>query len=268
MLTAFGNLRGAVVLILVVGSAALSLDATSLRGSGGALTASTARNATAATPPPCKCETWSSTWRRPNRTTPKCLFYDLGSGNGGAFNTFLASGFGSVANCPGGGAWEATLVEANPMFDMPLQLAATEHEAKRVHAKTSQAAYCCGAKAPFYLDLRNKGNPLVNFQGSSLSPLAADVMLSGLKRVDVPTLNLNRLLYEEAIQTDWVMVNMDVEGAEFDIVPCLADSPAAPLIDRLYLHQHDPLLGLAGTSAKEMQDSLVKLRTLGVDLQR
>lgn len=155
------------------------------------------------------------------------------------------------------------------MFDMPLQLAATEHKASLVHAKTSHSAYCCSAsKAPFYLDLRNKGNPLANFRGSSMSPMAADVMLSGLKRVDVPTVNVVRLIYEEAIPQDWVMVNMDVEGAEFDIVPCLAGSPAAGLVDRLYLHQHDPLLGLAGNSPREMQDALAKLRALGVGLQR
>jgi len=258
-----------VAAVIVAHSAALTLDAGSLRGSDGGLVTKAPTNTTPTrAPPPCKCETWSSSWRKTNRTTPKCLFYDLGSGNGNAFNTFLSSGFGSVANCPGGGAWEATLVEANPMFDMPLQLAATEHNASLVHAKTTKAAYCCSATAPFYLDLRNKGNPLANFQGSSLSPRAADVMLSGLKRMDVPMINVVQMIYEEAIPADWVMVNMDIEGAEFDIVPCLANSPAARLVDRLYLHQHDPLLGLSGTSPNEMRDALVELRTLGVDLQR
>ena len=45
----------------------------------------------------------------------------------------------------------------------------------------------------------------------------------------------------------------------FDILPCMAASPAGSLVDRLYLQQHDPSWGLEGTQ-QAMQTAIKGLR--------
>merc|ERR1719291_1236610 len=49
------------------------------------------------------------------------------------------------------------------------------------------------------------------------------------------------------IPGDWVMVKMDIEGAEWDILPCLALAPAASLVDRLFVEIHNQSMGSTGT---------------------
>merc|ERR1719262_331870 len=185
--------------------------------------------------PSCACETANAAWKRPVRTTPECVFIDLGAADGNTFNHFLANGYGPVSNCPSGGKYQAFLVEANPRFDGNLGGVESAHKAF-VHAYKSTAAFMCEASTSFYLDTVNHGN---NYWGSSMSPNHPDAQRSGKTKVTVPTTNIIRLILENTIPGDWVMLKMDIEGAEYDILPCLANAPeAAGLIDRLYLEKH------------------------------
>merc|ERR1719197_2168985 len=102
----------------------------------------------------------------------------------------------------------------------------------------------CEATTSFYLDTKNTQQ---NFWGSSMSQSHRDVQ-SGKTKVTVPTANLIRMVYENTIPGDWVMVKMDIEGAEWDVVPCLAKSGVGSLIDRLYLEEHPQSWSLTGTS--------------------
>jgi len=63
--------------------------------------------------------------------------------------------------------------------------------------------------------------------------------LKGLPIVDVGGLNLMQLLTKTVRPEDFVIVKMDVEGAEYDILPCLVDSSAIKLIDMFFLERHD-----------------------------
>lgn len=47
----------------------------------------------------------------------------------------------------------------------------------------------------------------------------------------------------------------------FDILPCMAESPAGSLVDRLYMEKHDPSWGLEGATAQSMQTAMAGLRT-------
>merc|ERR1712048_1298683 len=85
----------------------------------------------------------------------------------------------------------------------------------------------------------------------------------GESSVHVPTVNLIRLLYENALPGDFVVVEMDIEGAEWDILPCLSHSAASNLIDELYMEIHDPNWGLLGTNRSEFMDAVNKLRDEG-----
>jgi len=210
---------------------------------------------------PCSCEPSSATWKKCTRTAPKCIWIDLGAADGNSFKSFLGNYFGPVANCPSG-QWEAMLVEANPRFDQDLSQVASEWPGS-MHMYSSTAAYMCKASTSFYLDTVTHAN---NYWGSSISPNAVDVKASGLQKVTVPTLNLNQILYEMTIPGDWVMVKMDIEGAEWDILPCLALAPAAANIDRLFVEIHNQSMGSTGTDQATMEAAQALLRLRGVDI--
>lgn len=210
---------------------------------------------------PCSCVPSSASWSKCTRTTPKCIWIDLGAADGNSFKSFLSNYYGPVANCPSG-QWEAMLVEANPRFDQELSQVASEWPGS-MHMYSSTAAYMCKAHTSFYLDTVTHAN---NYWGSSMSPNAADVKASGLQKVTVPTMNLNQILYEMTIPGDWVMVKMDIEGAEWDILPCLALAPAASLVDRLFVEIHNQSMSSTGTDPATMEAAQALLRLRGIDI--
>lgn len=209
---------------------------------------------------PCNCITENPSWVRCTRTVPRCVFIDLGAADGNSFNYFIKNGYGELGNCPSV-QWSSILVEANPRFTGPLKAIGQQYG--QVTVRSSTAAYMCESATSFYLDDVNTEK---NFWGSSMSPNHPDVQASGRKKVTVPTLNLNRILFENTIPGDWVMVKMDIEGAEYDVLPCLAKSPSGALIDRLYLEQHDSSWGNAGTTPAQMEAAKAQLRQRGVDI--
>lgn len=219
-------------------------------------------NSTTKAKAPCTCVASSPTWKPCARTEPRCVFIDLGAANGNTFEFFMKDGYGPVGNCPSGGKWSAVLVEANPRFDKDLGLVGKAHPGE-VNVLSSTAAYMCEAKTSFYLDTVNTAK---NFWGSSMSDSHPDVQNSGKQKVTVPTANLVRLLREQTIPSDYVMVKMDIEGSEYDVLPCLADSDSASLVDRLYLEQHSPSWGMLGTTLPQMEAVKQKLRSKGVDI--
>jgi len=210
---------------------------------------------------PCQCVASDPSWTPCARTVPRCVFIDLGAADGNSFNFFKKNGYGEVGKCPSV-QWSAVLVEANPRFNAQLG-AIGKQNAGLVNVMSSTAAYMCEAQTSFFLDTVNTQK---NFWGSSMSSSHPDVQRSGQQKVTVPTANLNRILYEQTIPSDWVMVKMDIEGSEYDVLPCTANSPAASLIDRLYLEQHQPSWGMAGTTPQQMEDAKNTLRSKGVDI--
>jgi FkbM family methyltransferase len=211
---------------------------------------------------PCQCVASDPSWKPSARTVPRCVFIDLGAADGNSFNYFLKDGYGPIGNCPNAD-WSAVLVEANPRFNTDLGNVGAQHQGK-VNVMSSTAAYMCEAKTSFFLDTVNTEK---NFWGSSMSSSHPDVQRSGAKqKVTVPTMNLNRILVEQTIPGDWVMVKMDIEGSEYDVLPCTAKAGAAHLIDRLYLEQHSPSWGMAGTTPAQMELAKNTLRQKGVDI--
>lgn len=221
----------------------------------------TATGITKAAKMPCNCVVSDPSWIPCVRTVPRCVFIDLGAADGNSFNEFLSNKYGDVAKCPSV-QWSAVLVEANPLFNTKLAAVAAQHPGQ-INAMSATAAYMCEATTSFFLDTKNTDK---NFWGSSMSGSHPDVQ-GGKTKVTVPTMNLNRILHEQTIPGDWVMVKMDIEGSEYDVLPCTAQAPAASLMDRLYLEQHDWLAhGLAGTTEAQMEAAKNTLRSRGVDI--
>jgi len=201
---------------------------------------------------PCHCKIKSAEWVPSKRTAAKCIFIDLGASSGNDLQAFAEDKYGPLKDCPNGD-WEAILVEANPSFTPGLkEMTAKFHE--KVTLKTATAAYMCESKATFYLDIKDDDS-------SDMFGLGSD-----LNSVEVETLNIIRLLTEHTIPGDYVIMKMDVEGAEFDIIPCMAQAGAASLVDRMYINQHDPTWGLEGATLSSMTKSLAALRTRGIDI--
>lgn len=215
--------------------------------------------------PNCKCMGSNPAWAKTTRTVPKCIFIDLGAADGNTFRHFLNNGYGPIKDCgKGSGDFEAWLVEANPRFDAPLKSLETQYPGK-VHALSSTAAYMCEGTTSFYLDTKNHD---VNYWGSSMGKNHPDAVKSGHQKVTVPTANLMKLLHDNTIPGDWVMVKMDIEGAEWDIMPCLAESPTAHMIDRFYLEQHPAAWSSTEPTPAEgtIEAAKAKLKSKGVDL--
>lgn len=211
---------------------------------------------------PCSCDLGTASWKAPTRQEPRCVFIDLGAADGNTFRSFKASKYGTLSTCPSGGQWQATLVEANPHFDADLQAVETANSGK-VHALNSHAAYMCEAQTSFYLD---KVNHDQNYWGSSMSKNHIDVQASGKVKVTVPTVNVLRMVYETTIKSDYVILKMDIEGAEWDILPCLAEAGYADKIDQLLVEIHPMSWGNAGTTQAGMDVALWTLKQRGVDI--
>jgi len=234
-------------LSLLVGSQAAVLrnsSATSLRGGLHGRTRA----------PPCQCQPDNVAWVPTVRTVPKCIFIDLGAADGNSFNQFLANAYGPVASCPSG-QWEALLVEANPQFTPALQAVAAQHPGL-VHAYGSTAAYMCQGTTSFSID----PDAANNHWGSSMKTN------HGSTQVTVPTVNVAQLLAENVMQGDWVILKVDIEGAEYDVMPCLAQMPKAGLMDIIFLEEHEWLQGNAAYSKPQYDASLASLKAAGIDI--
>jgi len=208
--------------------------------------------------PNCTCVTSSPTWVSTARTTPKCIFIDLGAAGGNTFQSFINNGYGPVANCPSGGQWEAWLVEANPHFDARLK--EVEDNYPNAHALSSTAAYACNSTVKFSLDPAAGG---CDECGSSMKRHSFRSG-SATQIVSVPTINVNQLLAEHTIPEDYVILKSDIEGAEFDIFPCLAKSPHAHLLDAIYLEEHLYLQNRANSTPAEYALAKTELTNMGI----
>merc|ERR1719162_1262007 len=210
---------------------------------------------------PCQCDLGKIGWLPSLRQMPKCIFIDLGAADGNTLKDFVCGKYGPLANCPSG-EWEATLVEANPRFNAPLKEMEVVYPGK-VKAESSHAAYMCEAQTTFYLDTTSVEH---NYWGSSMSANHVDTKKSGHQPVTVPTVNVLKLLYESTIPDDYVILKMDIEGAEWDVLPCLAKSENVHLVNRLLVEVHPEAWGNAGTTQAQLDQALATLRSKGVDI--
>jgi len=206
-------------------------------------------NATAA---PCQCMANNPAWPTTARTVPKCVFIDLGAADGNSFSQFLANAYGPVANCPSG-QWEALLVEANPQFTPKLTAVAAQYPGQ-VHNFAATAAYCCAGQTSFSID----PDAANNHWGSSMKKSF------GSTQVTVPTVNVMQLISENVSPADWVILKVDIEGAEYDVIPTLAQFSKANLVDIIFLEEHGWLAGNSVYTPQQYAASKVALKNAGI----
>jgi len=90
--------------------------------------------------------------------------------------------------------------------------------------------------------------------------------------VQVQTLDVADLLHRRVTPRDYMVVKMDIEGAEYEVVPHLISAGVAPLIDEMFLEVHAQLPGsssrrkplVSGKSKQSSFNLLQSLRAAGV----
>jgi len=203
---------------------------------------------------PCQCLANDPSWTQITRTVPKCVFIDLGAANGNSFDQFLKNAYGPVASCPSG-QWEAILVEANPQFTAQLNTVATNHPGT-VRALSATAAYQCAGSTSFSID----PDVAHNHWGSSMS------YDHGSNKVTVPTINVNQLIAENVMPGDWVMLKVDIEGAEYDVLPCLSQFTQLNKIDTIFVEEHGWLAKDSAYTPQQYAAAKASIMAAGVQM--
>lgn len=197
--------------------------------------------------PPCVCQADNIAWRpkarEPPNDQPRCIFIDIGSGAGEAYHALRSSQFDLRGFDPN--HCQVYMLDADPLYDTALKTLQSR-DPHNIRALPSTAMYSCEPQGR-----------LAEFRGNSIKPIGS----GGQPTV---TLNLLQFLKEHALATDHVIIKMDIGGGEWDILPCLARSSAARIVDLLYLKEYSPQQGSFGTSEHEVQPTLERLQQFGI----
>lgn len=209
----------------------------------------------------CGCTPDSADWSSPTREAgepPRMVYLDLGARNGDTFPPpKLATDFTHLSwTC---GKDYADIFEANKEWTDVLQKKASA--CPHSTAFTETAISHCDGHATFHMTPGDGLGDTMNDQ----SPHRKKWEAQGSEiNVRVPTANLMRILHERTIPEDHVVVKMDIEGAELDILPCLAKSKSAKLMDYLLVERHDKKLNIGPERTAAFEETLAKLRGMGI----
>lgn len=196
----------------------------------------------------CQCEANNPAWIQTPRTgSGACVFIDLGAADGNSFQHFLNNGYGQVSGCQ---SWYALLVEANPQFTPALNAVAQQYPGQ-VHVYASTAAYMCQGSTTFNID----PDAAHNHWGSSMK------RSYGGQAVTVPTINVIQMIAENTIPGDWVILKVDIEGAEYDLLPCLSHYANANKVDIMYLEEHPDTQSTSVYTPQEYNQAKAHLKT-------
>lgn len=181
----------------------------------------------------------------------KQVFFDLGSNYGDTVLLFTGSeekALGGVDKMSGyaqkfPGAWDIIMYEGHPKYNEPLQKVKEKIESLdvyqyggpyTVYLNNGTAIGWEDGFAEFYFDTNSK-----EVWGSSLYKNAPDH--DGSKpgsSTKIPIHDLvKKIMYNYKV-SDYVIVKMDIEGAEFDLLNELLVRGAFPFIDELYVEFH------------------------------
>lgn len=183
---------------------------------------------------------------------PRNAFFDCGANKGDSLALFAgipgeafgadhtSSMFGKAKSRPGG--WDTYSFEGHPKFDEQLLAVANEVRALpetrggpfnvNIHNGTVVGGH--SGEISFYLDSKSKAT-----WGSSVQSNHPDVDLSKEGTIiKIPMIDLADFILTRYRITDYVIVKLDVEGAEVEIMQQLLVRGVIPLIDEIYVEFH------------------------------
>ncbi|KAG0041097.1 hypothetical protein BGZ83_002360, partial [Gryganskiella cystojenkinii] len=146
---------------------------------------------------------------------------------------------------------EIFLFEANPVFNTKLIMAKEKYTNEGINIQifpTTVVDVEDGIRT-FYLDTVNND---VDFWGSSIYANHPDAIKSNSTGTRLTSINLSRWLLQNFLPRDYVVVKMDIEGAEYEVVPHMASMQAWSVMDELLVEWHGRG-ELGGGSPEEME---------------
>lgn len=160
-------------------------------------------------------------------------------------------------------AAEIHLFEANPVFNADLVNAKQRYlsAGKKIQIYPSTVCDKIDGLRTFYLDTVNTGQ---DFWGSSTYANHNDVIKSKSNGTELTAVNIARWLLMNTLPRDFVVVKMDIEGAEYDLVPHFAEMGVWTVVDHLLIEWHE---NLPTEQAKEVAKvATLKLKSEGVQM--
>lgn len=141
---------------------------------------------------------------------------------------------------------EIFLFEANPVFNSALVNAKEKYgpQGIQVNIFPSTVVDVKDGTRTFYLDNVNDEH---DYWGSSTYANHPDAVKSGSNGTELTAVNISRWLLMNTLPRDFVVVKMDIEGAEYDIIPHMAEMGVWSVVDHLLIEWHD---GLPSEAAK------------------
>lgn len=150
--------------------------------------------------------------------------------------------------------WEAYAFEANPVFNDVLKTTKEKVEKKHsIQMFNETAAWTNDGTISFYLDTVNEDR---HFWGSSLIGNHPDVVRSGKKNVTVKCVDIARIIRQYSAD-DFIVVKMDIEGAEYDLLLDFVVKDVYKLIDYMAVEFHPSI-----TRFKDAKSILLQIMKL------
>lgn len=113
----------------------------------------------------------------------------------------------------------------------------------------------------FFLDTVNSGN---DYWGSSIYANHPDAVKSKSNGTELTSINFSRWLLMNTLPRDFVVVKMDVEGAEYVLVPHMVEMSAWTVVDHLLIEWHG--IDLPEEDKEIAKAAAEKLKAEGVNL--
>lgn len=160
---------------------------------------------------------------------------------------------------------EIYLFEANPHFNAALVKAKESYDALgiRVNIFPSTIVDVRDGSRTFFLDTVNNAN---DFWGSSIYASHPDAISSKSNGTELSSINISRWLLMNTLPRDFVVVKMDIEGAEYEIIPHMAEMGVSTVVDHLLVEWHSSLPEDFATSDARAKAAVEKLQTEGVNI--
>ncbi|KAJ3318607.1 Rab-like protein 2A [Blyttiomyces sp. JEL0837] len=202
-------------------------------------------------------DTDNSVWPFARNSRQRLVFVDFGANRGDSYRVFMRepnTKYNYTYATPRGRRhheFEAHLFEANPFFNMDLVRTKSEFMRRRnptfgsVHVYPSTIVFTQDKLVPFHLDNVNEEH---DWWASSVLDTHGQVDKNGIELVAI---DAARFLLLNFVPEDFVVLKMDIEGAEYDVVPHLCETGAHHLIDALYIELHSYLIPVERRSEAE-----------------
>jgi len=182
----------------------------------------------------------------PSNIIRKKVFVDLGARGGDSATLFLEK-------YPNASQFELHFFECDPAYSLHLTAFTSKQPNSYFH---EEAAWIADTNMTF------------GIAGSGSSLLETALNDKQNKFVVVKAIDLAAWLKKNFIESDFVLMKMDIEGAEFKIIPKLIDTEAYKLIDTLLLecHYYELTHLFPNILQKDCEQLVLDLREIGWDV--